>query len=444
MIKLLPNPAFLPWLLDAIARARRSVVLVNYLTAMGEGDRSGPVSRIAVALAGARRRGVSIDVVLEGSKFRENLAFYRFLKNAGADVWMDTSLTFIHTKAVLVDRRILCVGSHNLSASALSSHHELSIATDDRTAIHRFHQEFERMTEQRRRIGDAVCREGVSLAITIISPLVLIRRSISPHAYLLYLLLCRLDDGKPRPIPVDASGWVAELGLPSSVASAGVRVSTILDHMANKLKVVRIDRKRNTVCRLSVLKDKGQILIPDSFWNFGWHRRLSVEAIHLYFAGEIEKIESPFAPWWRLRRDEIAARYGFQKQLVNRAQMELRRAALLEVIYETSMAPKGRYARQMNYFRQNPFYDLAQRTAALASITHNFPTRTVKAVHRIASVLGVENDPDAVAALGTAAHDAGAKCANRALRLLKRLAPNSTRRTLEFALELLGKRLGKE
>lgn len=457
MIRLLPNPDFLAWLLAAIARAKKSVLLVNYLATLAEGDRTGPVARVAAALARARRCGVRVEIILEGSKFQENVAFYRRLKEADADVWMDTSLTFIHTKAVAIDGRLLCAGSHNLSASALTSHHELSIATNDRAALKAFDVELARMTEQKREISSAVCREGARVAI---APLIAIKRQVAPHAYLFYLLLCRIDGGRPRPIEIDADGWAEELGLPASVASAGVRIDAILDLMDRKLRVVKYDRKRNIVGRIGrKAKGKGRkddvpfslrpspladVLLPSTFWKFGWNRCLSVEALHLYLAGEAEKRASPFAPWWRLKRDEIAARYGFQKQKVNRAQMELKRAGLLEILFEAGGAPAGRFARHMNYFRQNPFYDFDVRQREIAALGRRFPARVFAAARRLVSLVGDDADAEKIEALCQAVSAVGTRRAERAARAILRLSPNSTKRTFSYAMELLGGRLPPE
>lgn len=247
MLALLPNPNFLSWLISSINEARRSIIIVNYLATLDE-NRKGPVGRIVIALIASIKRGVAVTVILEGSKFRENYPFYRRLKDAGADVWMDTSLTFIHTKAVLLDDKILCIGSHNLSANALTRHEEASIATDDIDAIAKFNIELEKMTAQRRQIDSDVCREGVKVPM---SALIEIKRSISPHAYLLYLLLVRLGGGSAKAINVDADAWAGELGLPKSTASANTRIATILDFLDKKLGIVKFDRQKNTVTRLT-------------------------------------------------------------------------------------------------------------------------------------------------------------------------------------------------
>ena len=179
------------------------------------------------------------------------------------------------------------------------------------------------------------------------------------------------------------------------------------------------------------------VLIPSSFWKFGWHRALSVEAMHLYFAGEAERQTSPFAPWWRLTRDVIAARYGFQKQIVNRAQRELKRAGLLEVLFETGAAPAGRYARQMNYFRQNPFYDRARRARELKRAARGYRPAVAKAARELLALVEENSDPQKLAALCEAVSVAGVARARRAAAVVRRLAANSTRRRFEYVVELV-------
>lgn len=434
---LLPNPDFLEWLLTVLAKARRSIVLVNYLATLGQ-ERHGPVSRVAAALAAAVRRKVKVSIVLEGSKFRENMDFYRMMRAAGADIWMDTSLTFIHTKAVLVDDRVLCVGSHNLSAAALTSHNEMSAAFSDKEAVRRFHVEFEKITAQKRRIKEDSCSEGTRLPLSVISPLIRLKRRISPDAYLLYLLLCRLDKGRARPIKIDAQGWVEMLGLPQSTASAEVRIAAMLDLMDRKLGVVSVDNRRRTVRRISLPRCKERILVPVTFWKYGWHRRLSVAAIHLYLAGEAERLLSPYAPWWRLRRDEIAAKYGFQKQLVNRAQAELKRAGLLEILFETGMAPKGRYARYMNYFRQNPFYDREAFEAKMHELARGCKPQFFAAAGGLLHAVCDDSDLEKMAVICGLVSKQGLPAAKRVLKAILSLSPNSTKRTFGYECELLG------
>lgn len=180
------------------------------------------------------------------------------------------------------------------------------------------------------------------------------------------------------------------------------------------------------------------ILLPDTFWKYGWFARLSADAIHLYLAGEAEKLSSPFAPWWRLKRDEVAKKYGFQKQLVNRAQKELRRFGLLEVLFETAGDPKaGRYVRYMNYFRQNPFYDYDARMAKIDALAEKFSPKFLLAARKLASLVNDDSDAEKIESLCGTISKVGIAAAERASRNIKGLAANSTKRTYEYIEERL-------
>lgn len=180
------------------------------------------------------------------------------------------------------------------------------------------------------------------------------------------------------------------------------------------------------------------LLLSEAFWKHSWQKRISADAIHLYLAGEVEKQTSPYAPWWRAKRDEIAKKYGFQKQIVNRAQQELQRMGLLEILFETGQAPKGSFARHTNYFRQNPFYDRDEREKKISEIMKEFPRATATIAEKIADITGCPSDAEARRALCKAITTIGKARTTKALSTLSSLSPNSTKRTLDYALELLG------
>jgi len=115
---LLSNPSFLKWFVTEIKNAKKTIVIVNYMAALQEDDKNGPVAKIVCALIEAVKRKIRVQIVLEGNKLQENYRFWRVLKDAGVDVWLDTSVTFIHAKAVLIDDNKLCIGSHNITNAA--------------------------------------------------------------------------------------------------------------------------------------------------------------------------------------------------------------------------------------------------------------------------------------------------------------------------------------
>ncbi|WP_240911625.1 phospholipase D-like domain-containing protein [Thermococcus sp. LS1] len=78
------------------------------------------------ALAEAEKRGVNVHVLLEDSP-DINQAAYDYLKANGVDVSFDSLETTLHAKVVVIDGKIVFLGSHNWSESALYWNHEVSI-----------------------------------------------------------------------------------------------------------------------------------------------------------------------------------------------------------------------------------------------------------------------------------------------------------------------------
>ena len=129
--KLLKDQDYFPALLEDIDQARQEIALtVFFFKTNGFGDNRP--DRILMHLREAVRRGVRVDVVIERGKKRENVSEVnantaRKLKAAGIKVCMDAPDRTMHTKMIVIDRRTLFIGSHNLTQSALKYNHEVSV-----------------------------------------------------------------------------------------------------------------------------------------------------------------------------------------------------------------------------------------------------------------------------------------------------------------------------
>lgn len=122
---LVPNRAYLPIALSLIENATKSIHCV-YMYMRDDGD----ASRLVDALIEARERGISVSVVLEGDLSEESSSAYSRLKAAGVSVRYDGG-GFVHAKFMIVDGRILLIGSHNISPYALALNNELSILVEN-------------------------------------------------------------------------------------------------------------------------------------------------------------------------------------------------------------------------------------------------------------------------------------------------------------------------
>lgn len=74
---------------------------------------------IQTALVKARKRGVEVDVILDGYVQREHKhAAARVLRAGGVSVWLDDGHACAHNKVIVVDRQTVITGSFNFTYAA--------------------------------------------------------------------------------------------------------------------------------------------------------------------------------------------------------------------------------------------------------------------------------------------------------------------------------------
>jgi phosphatidylserine/phosphatidylglycerophosphate/cardiolipin synthase-like enzyme len=123
-------------LMQALASATRSVQAEVFV--LTDSD-------VIAELAAARRRGVSVRLLLDPGQ-DVNRASFDLLREAGVDMrWYPVPPgAKLHAKAALFDGRRLLVGSANWSLSGLSVNHELDLLFEDAATAGAFASRFEK------------------------------------------------------------------------------------------------------------------------------------------------------------------------------------------------------------------------------------------------------------------------------------------------------------
>lgn len=87
-------------------------------------------------LSRAVKRGVVVKVILEntGSADNEldvqNLKTKKALEKQGINVFLDSPQKTTHTKLIIIDQRLVILGSHNLTQSAMKYNNEISLLVE--------------------------------------------------------------------------------------------------------------------------------------------------------------------------------------------------------------------------------------------------------------------------------------------------------------------------
>lgn len=132
-VGLLLDSQYLAFLHEIIGNASKSIDVAMFYIALGDNPRH-PNRAVLDRLADARKRGVRVRVILDKDRegdvslSREiNSAAFERLKELGIDVKFDAEDRLLHTKLVVVDRRLVVVGSHNWTAGSYEGYDDVSV-----------------------------------------------------------------------------------------------------------------------------------------------------------------------------------------------------------------------------------------------------------------------------------------------------------------------------
>lgn len=132
----LMNKEFFPVLLKAVDGAKREILIAVFSFKAGLHPNSYP-DQLLDHLARAAKRGVQVKVILEDpgdrqdNLSRQNFKTKTLLEKKGVKVYMDSPKKTTHTKLVVVDQRLVFVGSHNFTPSALKHNNEISVLIEN-------------------------------------------------------------------------------------------------------------------------------------------------------------------------------------------------------------------------------------------------------------------------------------------------------------------------
>ncbi|MGD2062650.1 MAG: phospholipase D-like domain-containing protein [Nitrospirota bacterium] len=135
-VTLLADGAFEPALREAIAEAKEEVVVAVFLF-KADGPPTNHARQMSELLGETVARGVRVRVILETANeggqdvARVNHHTAKRLRDAGVDVAFDDPRRRYHGKFAVVDGRMVFLGSHNWTDSALRYNREVSLRIDD-------------------------------------------------------------------------------------------------------------------------------------------------------------------------------------------------------------------------------------------------------------------------------------------------------------------------
>ena len=126
-VKVLKGKEYFEVLHKALQEAKESIYVQMYIIIPRPGDADDPVSILLEDLIRAKDRGVEVKVVMEDGKFERSYYAFTKLKEAGVEVRLDSPLTVLHSKAIIIDGKTNILGSTNWSRTSIYYNQEISV-----------------------------------------------------------------------------------------------------------------------------------------------------------------------------------------------------------------------------------------------------------------------------------------------------------------------------
>ena len=135
---------YLSALLKYIDKAATSIYVIMYVVKYDPYEHDDPVNQILNALVRAHQRGVDVKVVVDDETYESYRQTIEFLKSHGIPVKLDESASVrTHAKLIIIDGRVVFIGSHNWTESALSYNHETSVLIESKELAKKLKEYFQ-------------------------------------------------------------------------------------------------------------------------------------------------------------------------------------------------------------------------------------------------------------------------------------------------------------
>ncbi|MBD3388235.1 MAG: hypothetical protein GF416_04075 [Candidatus Altiarchaeales archaeon] len=128
---------------DVLAGAEETIHIVSFEVKYYRSYPDSLQNQLVRELIYARERGVEVRVIVD--EFSESDNAYDLLKANGVDIRHDGKETTTHCKLIIVDGKVVLLGSTNLSYYGLEKNHEANVKIVDRRTAEYYEEYFRQL-----------------------------------------------------------------------------------------------------------------------------------------------------------------------------------------------------------------------------------------------------------------------------------------------------------
>ncbi len=439
---------YFPAVKEALSKAEQSVYVVMFTIEPGEDSKPG---KLIEALIAAKNRGVAVEVILDQPSTRlvpKNALVYKRLKDAGIKVYYDQAGKTTHAKAVVIDKRIVILGSTNWTSSSFDRNIETSVLIDSPELADEI-LTYLKTIKIDEKIDDYLASIGSSVPISRefmenprLAPLLVKDQAERAFDVYLYLLWKREFNNKQALFYDDLAKY---LGIYDGRTATDYRrqIIKVFRKLERKYKLLKFEPRyaKEAMITLLVYAQPGEQTfgLPADYFNLGWNRELSLRAKFCYLINLAYTDVSNMKPYWSKSVDTIVRQSGaIGQDVIHKGMAELRRKKLLEVKYD-ELTGKAYDERRPKMYKISKLYDLKELELKLQAIEEKYGTKEYTQARKYAEIVFEENNPAVIEEIILKTQEYGAKEIKRAFGEIARKNIDNPKRNYLYLTRILGK-----
>jgi hypothetical protein len=433
--------------------ADNSIYMIMYRVSFDAHNKDSLVYRLMDSLVKAKDRGVEVKVILDydWEAVQKNKRAFDFLRENGVDVFYDDVSTVTHSKVLVIDRKMVIVGSTNWTEAALGKSNELSVGLESeelaREIIEHFKQikliEKEAVIEKSPLLVYRRFMEGEDLASRMI-------RTSDERAFDMYLFLLKEFDGNPKgKLVVDYEKLADGLGLAQQMDRISYRrqINRSLKKLKDTYGLINLSLAygREGEVQLLDYNDKMKsyehpgsrfFALPAAYWDEGWNRRLALREKYCYFINLYMLSFSEAHPYWQGSINGLAKMFAVSPWFIQKGMQELRRLNIIEIEYSEFIGdrhPKGSNTK----YKLVGLYSPQMLEKSWKDLAVKFGEEKVKLARKFAGVVFKENDPEIIEKMIGLINKYGQDKVEAAIRVVAEKSVQNPKRSFSYLVGIL-------
>jgi len=461
---------YFPAVKDALSKAKKSIYVVMFTIESTLSKPNSKPNQLIDELIAAKNRGIEIGVILDQnvdfvqrrhagdweSQIKSTRAYKR-LKDAGVKVNYDEPARYAHAKTVIIDNKIVILGSTNWTESAFDNSIETDVLVNSQELAGEILAYLKtikidtKIDEYLDSLGPTVpirweFMENPDLAAGMI-------KSQDERAFDIYLYLLWKYDGNPQAkLTLFYDDLAKYLGIYEGWTITDYRrqIIKVFNKLEEKYKLLKFEpryAKEATITLLNynegggiyAIPDEQYFELPEDYFNFGWNKKLSLRAKFCYLINLANIDVSDIKPFWSKSVSTITKQFGDVGQdVINKGMGELRRENLLEVRYD-ELAGKPYDERRPKMYKILKLYNPKVREAQLGAIGEKYGKEAFTKARKYAEIVFEENNSEVIEDIILKTKQYGEKEIKRVFDIVSQKNIDNPKRTYIYVTRIIGR-----